>query len=244
MKNLITIFLCTLLGLMPISKAYGQFFDLCEDIGVTLTASDSNLVQLYHAGFFIFGATPNVGAYETVCEWTVVTLDGEMVLDTTSTGDWAEQSFMTFSPNLELPATLLVDLVLTNPNVDFPCCISDTLAWVEGEGPFGPTTDWEILSGSMGVPCETSLVEFAQLNQPRLFPMPVTDRIKLSKPTGIAHLAVYDLTGRPVDILQVNSTRYEWDVSHLGHGGYVVQMIDFQGDVIHIQRLLKLGGEQ
>jgi len=57
-------------------------------------------------------------------------------------------------------------------------------------------------------------------------------------------LVVYDLTGRPVDILQVNSTQYEWDVSHLGHGGYVVQMIDFQGDVIHIQRLLKLGGEQ
>jgi len=243
MKNLITIFLFTLLGLMPMSKAYGQFFDLCEDIILTLSAADSNIVQLYHAGFFMFGATPNVGAYETVCEWTVVTLDGALVLDTTSTGDWAEQSFMTFSPNVELPATLLVDLVLTNPNVDFPCCISDTLGWVEGEGPFGPTADWEILSGSNGVPCETSLVEFAQLNQPRLFPMPVTNRIELSKPTGIAHLAVYDLTGRPVDVLQVNSTSYEWDVSHLGPGGYVVQMVDFLGYVIHTQRVLKLGGE-
>ena len=243
MKSLTFIALSILHGLLPISKAYGQFFDLCEEVNVTLSAADSNLVQLYHAGFFLFGATPNVGAYETVCEWTVVTLDGELVLDTTSTGDWAEQSIMTFSPNVELPATLLVDLVLTNPNVDFPCCISDTLAWVEGEGPFGPTADWEILSGSTGVPCETSLVEFAQQNLPRLFPMPVTNRVELSKPTGIAHLAVYDLTGRPVDILEVNSTRHEWDLSHLGHGGYLVQMVDFQGDVIHTQRLLKLGGE-
>ena len=95
----------------------------------------------------------------------------------------------------------------------------------------------------MGVPCETSLVEFVQLNQPRLFPMPVTNRVELSKPAGIAYLAVYDLMGRPVDMLQVNSTRSEWDVSHLGHGGYVVQMVDFQGHVIHTQRLLKLGGE-
>ena len=157
MKNLTSIAFCTLLGLLPISKAYGQFFDLCEDISLTLAAADSNIVQLYHAGFFMFGATPNVGAYETVCEWTVVTLDGALVLDTTSTGDWAEQSFMTFSPNVELPATLLVDLVLTNPNVDFPCCISDTLAWVEGEGPFGPTAEWEILSGSTGAVSYTHL---------------------------------------------------------------------------------------
>ena len=49
----------------------------CEFVGVSVSASDTGLVQLYHPGFFFFGATPNVGGYDNVWYWTIYDMEGK-----------------------------------------------------------------------------------------------------------------------------------------------------------------------
>lgn len=116
----------------------------CDFVGVSVSASDTSQVNLYHPGFFFFGATPNVGGFDNVCFWTIYDMEGNVLHEAETSGDWETQSFMLFEHSVPVTDSMRVEIVLTSPLEDFDCCVSDTLIWEETQSPLGNSAwgDW------------------------------------------------------------------------------------------------------
>lgn len=211
-------------------QSSAQFINMCEEISLSVSSQDTGHVQLYHPGFFIFGATENLGGFETICEWSVGTTDGEVIHEAVTTGEWADQSFTLFEHDVSLSDSMLVELILTSPNAASPCCIVDTLVWQENEIiPNVVIGGWTVLGNYSGADCissQTSQIDVAHIN---LFPQPASDVVRLTNATGIESAIVFDLTGQLVARFEAQATQSTWNISHLDDGRYIVLLLDATG---------------
>ena len=213
----------------------------CDSLGVLVSASDSNYVQLYHPGFFMFGATANVGGFDNVCFWTITGVDGNIIHEAETAGDWENQSFMLFNHDIPVTDTLFVDLVLTSPLEDHDCCISDTLVWVEtevlGEVAFG---DWNTEPGgwNFGMACNVSSVNAPPaMDAIQLSPQPASASLRIEGLQGGEFIQVFDATSRECPGVTMND-RGTLDIQHLPSGVYILTVI-FENGQGRSQRFLK-----
>lgn len=213
----------------------------CDSLQVLVSSSDSSFVQLYHPGFFMFGATANVGGFDNVCFWTITDVDGNIIHEAETAGDFENQSFMLFNHDIPVTDTLLVDLMLTSPLEDHDCCISDTLVWVEtevlGDVIFG---DWNTEPGgwNLGTACTLSSVNMPPAVEAiQLVPQPASASLRIEGLQGGESIRVLDATGRECLGVPLND-RGTLDIQHLPSGVYILTVTTENGQG-RSQRFLK-----
>lgn len=210
--------------------ANAQFINMCEEISLSVSSQDTAYVQLYHPGFFIFGATENLGGIETLCEWSVSTTDGAEVHTAVTTGEWADQSFTFFEHDVPLSDSMHVELILTNPNAASPCCISDTLVWREDEIiPNVFIGSWAFIGNHPGADCAVSQTTQPEFDQILLHPQPASDVLRLTNAAGIESAMVFDTSGQLIAKFDVHPVESVWNISHLDDGYYIVLLLDASG---------------
>lgn len=129
--------------------AFGQILTSvpCEQLGLVVSSSDSNYVNIYHPGSYLIHPDES-----NVMIWTVTDGGGNVILQDTLVGE----SGVSFGHEVLVTDSMFVSVQLTNDSADFngdgvDCLIEDFLVWEEvevlGEVAFG---HWEF-GGSTGV---------------------------------------------------------------------------------------------
>ena len=120
----------------------------CDQMGLSVNVSDTNMVSLYHPGHYLtWPRTSNV------IEWIISDKQGNVIAQDILID---EQSF-TFSFNIPLTDTLLVSAQLVNDSAihegnQVNCLIEDALYWKEDVFPSGtPYGRWTFVYESVGV---------------------------------------------------------------------------------------------
>ena len=120
----------------------------CDQMGLSVNVSDTNMVSLYHPGHYLtWPRTSNV------IEWTISDQQGSVIAQDILTD---EQSF-TFQFDIPLRDTLLVSAQLVNDSAihegnPVNCLIEDALYWKEDVFPSGtPYGRWTFVYESVGV---------------------------------------------------------------------------------------------
>lgn len=119
----------------------------CEQLGLVVSSSDSNYVNIYHPGSYLIHPDES-----NVMIWTVTDGEGNVVVQDTIVGE----SGLLFEHDVLVTDSMFVSVQLTNDSADFngdgvDCLIEDFLVWEEvevlGQVAFG---NWEF-GGSTGV---------------------------------------------------------------------------------------------
>ena len=120
----------------------------CDQMGLSVNVSDTNMVSLYHPGHYLtWPRTSNV------IEWIISDKQGNVIAQDILID---EQSF-TFSFDIPLTDTLLVSAQLVNDSAihegnPVNCLIEDALYWKEDVFPSGtPYGRWTFVYESVGV---------------------------------------------------------------------------------------------
>ena len=120
----------------------------CDQMGLSVNVSDTNIVNLYHPGHYLtWPRTSNV------IEWIISDKQGNVVAQDILTD---EQSF-TFQFDIPLTDTLLVSAQLVNDSAihegnPVNCLVEDALYWKEDVFPSGtPYGRWTFVYESVGV---------------------------------------------------------------------------------------------
>ena len=120
----------------------------CDQMGLSVNVSDTNIVNLYHPGHYLtWPRTSNV------IEWIISDKQGNVIAQDILTD---EQSF-TFQLDIPLTDTLLVSAQLVNDSAihegnSVNCLIEDALYWKEDVFPSGtPYGRWTFVYESVGV---------------------------------------------------------------------------------------------
>jgi hypothetical protein len=69
-----------------------------------------------------------------------------------------------------------------------------------------------------------------------VFPNPATDYFKISENNWVQTIAVYNLAGRKVSTFTY-ADDLKYDVSNLPKGMYLIQMLDFHGQILGTRRI-------
>lgn len=211
----------------------------CEALNIAVSASDTAYVQLYHPGFFMFGATENTGGFENLCHWTVTTMAGAAVFDTVTTGAWADQSFALFEHGLSVDDSLLVELILTNPVEPLDCCMADTLVWVED--PVFNFGNWETASLNLGAACQAvGVTEVMPMKGWSVFPQPAGSHCRMRVPAGAVRIRVTGADGRAMAEFPVVGAVGDYSLSGLPAGLNFLSAWDAKGRLLGVERLLKV----
>ena len=206
----------------------------CEFVGVSVSASDTAQVNLYHPGFFFFGATPNVGGYDNVCYWTIYDMEGNVLHEAETSGDWETQSFMLFEHDVPVTDSMRVEIVLTSPLEDFDCCVSDTLIWDETQSPSGNSVwgDWstETDGYTEGVECATSTIEVeSKVETIQLYPQPAEEFVRIDGLNEPESFRLFDALGHEWPISPALGSGGSLDVRHLPSGLYFLTIFQRGG---------------
>ena len=120
----------------------------CDQMGLSVNVSDTNIVNLYHPGHYLtWPRTSNV------IEWIISDKQGNVIAQDILTD---EQSF-TFQFDIPLTDTLLVSAQLVNDSAihegnPVNCLVEDALYWKEDVFPSGtPYGRWTFVYESVGV---------------------------------------------------------------------------------------------
>jgi hypothetical protein len=87
-----------------------------------------------------------------VCEWQVTTTAGDLVFETTTSGDAFEQGLVLFDHTVPITDTMFVTVVISNPVSGLTCLITNTLYWEETEvfpGIF--VGNWNVIGFNPGI---------------------------------------------------------------------------------------------
>ena len=120
----------------------------CDQMGLSVNVSDTNMVSLYHPGHYLtWPRTSNV------IEWIISDKQGNVIAQDIL----IDEQFFTFSFNIPLTDTLLVSAQLVNDSAihegnQVNCLIEDALYWKEDVFPSGtPYGRWTFVYESVGV---------------------------------------------------------------------------------------------
>jgi hypothetical protein len=198
----------------------------CDAVSIQVSSSDSAYVQLYHAGFFLFGADENTGGFDNVCSWTVTTMAGDVIHEAETTGAWADQSFMLFDHELTVADSMQVELRLSSPLEDEDCCIADTLVWVETEViPGFPFGNWEVLGQHVGQLCQAnSISALSSTASLQIWPQPAAQFFSFDVPPTVRTLLIFDLRGKQLATFQASPGERSFDISGLPSGTFIVAL--------------------
>jgi hypothetical protein len=196
----------------------------CSDLSISVSSSDTALIQLYHAGFFLIPS-----GFDNVCEWEVTTFSGDVVFQDTTQGDAFEQGLVLFEHTVPITDSMKVTVFIKNSIEGITCTLSDTLFWEETEvlpGLF--IGNWAILNENGGV--EGVLTSFDELtightldhSEIALFPTLVNDHIQVEGPLESFSLNIVNLRGQVVAVQPNIQGRALIDVSQLIPGTYFV----------------------
>ena len=218
------------IGLTVITNCPAQ----CHFVGLSVSASDSTSAQLYHPGYFYFGTADGTSGVETVCEWTVLDMEGNVLHQAETSGDWDNQSFMHFTHEMSVADSMRVELVLTNPLEEHQCCVFDTLIWEETQSPLGNSAwgNWstEIDGYAQGVECATNSVEPEHESAPLIvYPQPASKSIRLHGLESSATVRILDATGCERLWCGIEDHREAIDIRTLPSGLYFLTLLSTRG---------------
>ena len=159
MKNILTaliVFLCLTIQAQVITTVP------CDQMGLSVNVSDTNMVNLYHPGHYLtWPRTSNV------IEWIISDKQGNGIAQDILTD---EQSF-TFQFDIPLTDTLLVSAQLVNDSAIYEgnpvnCLVEDALYWKEDVFPSGtPYGRWTFVYESVGVDQNPVGIDSIDLNR-------------------------------------------------------------------------------
>lgn len=227
MKHLFT----SLSAFLFLHVSYGQ----CSFVTVAVSSSDTSLVQLYHPGLFLI---PNGDA--NICDWTVTTMDGTLVHEATTSGDFEGQSFMLFTHNVPVTDSMQVTLVITNDVEGITCTVVDTLVWEETEPvPGFPFGDWVVVGENGGVVTSVQVLMAHGDHMLAVFPNPAADRIWINGAGANFTASIVDENGALIASHLLSSTSEGLDIAILAPGTYFVQVQDDRGRSVGLARFQK-----
>lgn len=209
----------------------------CSTVNISVSASDTAFVQLYHAGFFNI---PN--GFANVCDWEVTTFTDELVFENTTSGDAFEQGLVLFDHTVPITDSMKVTVAITNPVEGIICTISDTLYWEEIEvlpGVF--IGNWAILSNNVGVEeVLTSTAEYGREEKDfSVFPSPFDQYFQIDGSEDLYSLSILNLSGQVIEAYPSVSRLEKVDVSHLPSGMYFVHFQSADRLSFGVQRVVK-----
>lgn len=218
--------------LMAFFTAHGQ----CSSVDVSVSSSDTTHIQLYHPGFFNIPS-----GFANICVWEVTTFSGAIVHQATTSGDWADQSFMLFDHMVPITDSMQVTLVISNDTSNITCTIIDTLYWNETEVlPGSFIGNWAILGSNGGL--QTGLNDQAKSNSANIivFPSPTVDHIQI-KGTGSNYaLSIVDVNGALMVTHTNVKTSERVDVSRLPTGVYFIRIWNDHNVPMGVRRFVKM----
>ena len=227
----------TIFTILALLSVQAFCFAQCSSVGVQISSSDTNQIQLYHAGFFNIDS-----GYANVCEWEVTTFQGNVVHQATTSGQWADQSFSLFNHSVPVTDSMEVTLFITNPLAGITCSITDTLVWEETEVlPGSFIGNWSILGDYVGEENEliTSVISRRTEKQIEIIPSLVTDQFIIRNIDENFSIIMFDSLGRKV----FDKTMYGWEVLNISSfkpGMYYVHIYDANDKIMDIKKLMKM----
>lgn len=227
MKHLSTLIALIFVG----SSALAQ----CEDVSISVSASDTTYVQLYHAGFFNLPS-----GSDNVCVWEVTTSTGDSVFSATTSGDAFEQGLALFSHTVPITDSMFVNLVISNPVSGLTCLITNTLVWEETEvlpGVF--IGNWNVIGFDPGVATTVDEAGIGEVGDFVLFPSPATDHLRIDAPRSVYALTIRSATGALVLSEAIFTSSRPIDVSQLQPGIYFVGLQDDRGATLGMRKFVK-----
>lgn len=212
-------------------------FGQCSSVSAQISSSDTNQVQLYHAGFFNIDS-----GYANVCDWEVTTLAGAVIHQATTSGQWADQSFSLFNHSVPISDSMEVTLFITNPISGITCSITDTIFWEETEVlPGSFIGNWAILGEYGGEENEliTSINSVQISSEFQIIPSMVFDQFVIKNLDETHSVVLFDSMGKKVLVQSVN-VHQAINISSFESGIYYVQIYKDTDKVIGFERLMKL----
>jgi hypothetical protein len=134
--------------------------------------------------------------FANVCEWQVTTTAGDIVFDTTTSGDAFEQGLVLFDHTVPITDSMFVTLVISNPVSGLTCLITNTLYWEETEvfpGIF--VGNWNVIGFNPGI---ATAVDEGRRQCGRLRPVPFPgcrSCVRIDAPRGTYALTIRSTTG-------------------------------------------------
>lgn len=210
----------------------------CEYVSVQIASSDTSLINLYNAGFFLI---PNGNA--NVYVWHVTDFNGEIIhQDTTSADTDEDELFSLFNHNIPITDSMSATITITNEVEGIICTISDTLFWEETEiSPGSFIGNWAVLSDNGGVEEIISSTKEVILNSSKvqIYPSPVTNYFKLNTNLELHHLSIADINGKTIKSISNFEYANLVDVSNFAEGTYFLQLWNKDYKLIAVNKLLK-----
>lgn len=215
-------------------SSHGQ----CADVSVQISSSDTSLIQLYHAGFFLIPS-----GFDNIVEWKVSTFDGEVIHEDMTSGDWESQSFTLFNHSVPVTDSMLATIVISNVTDGIICTMNDTLFWEEIEVlPGSFIGSWSVLSSNGGVEeVLSNLTEgITGTGQIEIFPSPASDYFSISTQQDFNSLFIFDSSGQLVSKIDHAEIQEQIDISAYAPGMYYIQFWSTEGGQPYIGKLLKI----
>ncbi|MCZ4410452.1 T9SS type A sorting domain-containing protein [Cryomorphaceae bacterium 1068] len=209
----------------------------CSSMGLSVSASDTAYVQLYHPGFFLIPS-----GFANTCEWEVTTFSGEVVFQDATSGDAFEQGQVLFDHMVPITDSMEVTVAITNTIEGIICTVTDTLFWKETEvlpGIF--IGNWDVLNIVGGV--EEVLTSTAHYggedNDFKVFPSPFDTYFQIEGSQDLYSLSLLNLSGQVIESYASVSLLEKVDVSHLPAGMYFVQFLSADRSSYGVKRMVK-----
>lgn len=210
----------------------------CSDVTVTVSSSDTTLVQLYHPGFFLIPS-----GFANVCTWDVRAMDGTLLhADTTSGPDFFVQGNTQFTHAVPLSDAMRVELVIDNATENLRCTIVDTLVWLETEVlPGSFIGGWEVLAsrGGTASPLPTAITAPGVPDAPRLYPVPAQETLTVEGLPPGGGMRLYDARGRTMAWRPNGTGTVTVDVAGWVPGTYYLQATDADGRALGVRAFTK-----
>ncbi len=210
----------------------------CSNVGVQISSSDTTLIQLYNAGFFLIPS-----GIDNVVEWEVTSFSGEIIHQETTSGDFNDQSSSLFNHTIPITDSMKATIVITNTTAGIICTMNDTLYWKETEVlPGSFIGNWDVLSSNGGEEEQiTATTEFSlNAKDIEIFPSPVYNNFTIKSDLAIASIKIFNLNGQVLSTHNNIRTQDQVDISNCSAGIYFVQFWDENGKMLATKKVVKM----
>ena len=208
----------------------------CSTVSVQVSSSDTSLVQLYQAGFFLIDS-----GYANVVAWQVSDMAGNIVHQDTTSGMFNDQSFSLFNHSVPLTDSMRVIIEITNGVTGEICFIEDTLYWEEVEVlPGSFIGSWSVLNSTGGTVIVTDVAAITgTIDRITLYPSIVDAFFQLRGDRPFYSLRMINANGQLLNTFRSVGQQEPVYVTDLDAGAYFIQVLDERERLISIERIVK-----